>query len=120
MRRFAIAAALLLFATVSFADGTITTPANITPTSWKIAAVHMVTGSGGDLPSVTIAIHYFNDSAALVQTANITLTSAEISSFVTVTNSAVAGESGTAVKRYRQRVSRWLIDNGKITNVTPE
>lgn len=116
-------AALLLsltLATLALADGTVTTPANVAPSSWKIAAVHEITGANTDLAGVTISIYYFDASSNLVQSTNINLTSAEILSFVTMTNSAVAGESGSQIKRRRQRVTKWLIDNGKISNVTPE
>jgi hypothetical protein len=120
-REFGVALVLAMSLTWPLlADGTVTTPTNIAPTTWKIASVNMVTGSGGDTPGVTITLHYFDASPALVQTTQILLTNAEIASFFTTTNSAVAGESGTAVKRYRQRVTKWLVDNGKITNVTPE
>lgn len=121
MRKLLLLLLLVVLTPSISADGTVTTPGNISPTSWKLASISMITGSGGDLPSVTITIHYFVNGATVpAQTVSIALTSAEISSFATTMNSPVAGESGTAVKRYRQRVTSWLITNGKISNVTPE
>lgn len=114
----------LLLATLSvLADGIVTTPPSVAPTSWKIASVTEITGaSATDLAGITIVIYYFDASGRLLtgETQTVSLTTAEIVSFLTTTNAAVAGESGSSVKRRRQRVTKWLVDNGKITNVTPE
>lgn len=111
---------VLLFAFAAAGDGTVTDTVSVAPATWKIASIRMQTGSNGEAAGVWISIHYLDSLSRLVQESTIYLTPAEVSSFITVTNSAVTGESGTAVKRYRQRVTKWLIDNGKIANVTPE
>lgn len=119
MRLTGLLLSLVLAATLA-ADGTVTVPQNIAPASWKIAQIEMQNGAGTDIPLVRIVLYYFDAQAVIVRRDSILLAGAEISSFITVTNSPVTGESGSAVKRYRQRVTKWLIDNGKITNVTPE
>lgn len=120
MRTFALLLSLAV-ASLTFADGTITTPENIAPTTWKIAGVYMTTGSGGDVPVVTIVIHYFaSGSTSPDAVTAINLTGAEIASFATTIIAPVAGESGSSAKKYRQRVTAWLLANNKITNVTPE
>jgi len=106
----------------ALADGTVTTPANVAPASWKIAAINMTTGATGDIPSVTIVIYWFDSTARILhsETQAIILTSSEITSFLATVESPVVGESGSVVKKYRQRVTAWLVANGKISNVTPE
>ncbi|HMJ83687.1 MAG TPA: hypothetical protein VK504_10995 [Vicinamibacterales bacterium] len=121
-RSLALVVLATLLASSVYADGTVTTPANVAPASWKIASVAMSTGSGNDTAGVAIIVYYFDGSGNLLpnQTQTISLTSAEITSFLTTIESPVAGESGSVVKKYRQRMTSWLVANGKITNVTPE
>lgn len=116
----ALAVAQLLWLNTAQADGTVTTPQNIAPTTWGVANVNMTAGLSGDQAGVVVTIYYFDGSSNLVKVDRIGLTAAEVVSFLTMTNSPVAGESGSVVKKYRMRVTKWLIDNNKITNVTPE
>jgi hypothetical protein len=122
MKRTLFAAVLFLVITVSARpDGTVTTPTNNPPTSWKIARIEMNDGAvATDVAGVLITIYYFDAGLNVVQTTQITLTSAELTSFLTTIESPVSGETGTPVKKYRQRVTSWLVANGKISNVTSE
>lgn len=102
------------------ADGTVTVPVQVQSTRWEIASVNEVAGAGGDVAGVAVTVYYFSATNALVERATHNLTGAEIVTFMTVTNSPVVGESGSQIKRRRQRVTKALIDLGKISNVTPE
>ncbi len=121
MRKLALILALL-FSFGMLADGTITTPTNVAPASWKIAAINMTTGAATDPAGISVTVYYFDGGGTQLpnQTQTIALTPAEIASFLTTIESPVAGESGTSVKRFRQRVTSWLVANNKISNVTPE
>jgi len=122
MKRSLFVALLFLFAVTSARpDGTVTTPANIAPASWKIASLNMSNGAGNDVAGASITVYYFDAGGVnIVQTSIILLTGAELTSFLTTIESPVGGETGTAAKKFRQRVTSWLVANGKITNVTPE
>jgi hypothetical protein len=122
MKKLSVCLVVLFFITTLsvYADGTVTTPGNVAPTTWAIANIHMINGVGGDVGGISITIYYFDSSLNKVRTEVIELSGAEFTSFFTTTNSPVAGESGSQIKRYRMRVTKWLTDNNKITNVTPE
>lgn len=127
MRKLSSLFALLLAVAASaLADGTITTPVNNAPTTWKIAQAHFVNGSGGEANYIEIVVHQIAASGAIVQTNVITVTAAaELNSFLAQQETAVAGEpAGTTLanraKRLRMRWTKWLIDNGKVTNFSAE
>lgn len=117
-----VLAALLAIVVTAYviADGTVTTPVAVHSATWQIASVVERTGSGGDVAGVSVTIYFFDGGGNVVQRQTHSLTGPEIVTFMTTTNSAVAGESGSQIKRRRQRVTKALIDLGKISNVTPE
>jgi len=125
MKRILVWAMLALVVVLSvplFADGTVTTPISVTATSWKIGNVSMSTGAVDGPAGISITIFYFDGAGNILssQTQVVILTNAEIVSFLSTVESSVPGESGSSVKRFRQRVTAWLVANNKITNVTPE
>lgn len=115
-----ICALLISIAGSMLADGSVTVPANIAPTTWGIAEVRITAGLGGDSPAIRVTIYYFDAAPMLVRTDVVLVTNSEVVSLITAINNPAAGESGSQVKRFRQRITKWLVDNGKITNVTPE
>lgn len=129
MKRIAtsLAFCFLLVAATAFADGTVTTPVNVTSQTWKIGTFQVSTGAdaaagAGGAAGATIVIYFFDGSGNHIRSldAVITLTGAELLSLNTTMLSPVAGESGSDAKKWRQRITFWLTTNGKITNVTPE
>lgn len=108
------------------ADGTVTTPVSNPATSWRIASVQTNNGVGALNPSIVISVAYLDASLAIVRIDAISITSlTEIDSLCAQLETAAAGEDatnnpGANIKRYRQRLTKWLVDNSKITNVTPE
>lgn len=121
--RLAMLLIVVLLSVAAYGDGTVTAPSNVAPASWKIAFLCMANGS---LPSetagVSITIYYYDAAGNYLPTQNqvLSLTAAEVVSLLTTVESPVSGEAGTSVKKFRQRVTNWLIANGKIANVTPE
>lgn len=53
-------------------------------------------------------------------TLSIVLTPAELASLATQLETAAPGENGSSTKKFRMRLNKWLVDNSKLTNVTPE
>lgn len=122
-----VVAAVLCAAFAIMADGIVTTPVNNPATSFKIVGVVTSTGATGQAPpSVVISIVYLDAQSAIVRIDTIMITSPfEIDSLCSQLETSFEGEdvsdtAGVHIKRYRQRLTKWLVDNGKITNVTPE
>jgi hypothetical protein len=120
IKTLAAVSALFVVKPKAFADGTITTPTNISPTTWGIAQVQEIAGLAGDVAGIFITIYNFDAGGVKRSTDFVTLTGAEVVTYFTTINSPVAGESGSQIKRHRMRVTKVLTDLGKVTNVTPE
>jgi hypothetical protein len=116
----------LLFALNLAADGTVTTqPSADSVADWQIVSVCMHAAT----VSATIHIRWLHASGAearldstLYVTA-ITITGAEVAQFIAAVSPAgtdTFSSTGNAAKRFRQRASKWLIDNGKLTRAANE
>ena len=110
------------------ADGTVTVqPTADTLATWHLAELYLNTSAAG--PSVTIVLRWVTASGAeatldpAIYPRTITLTGAEVVSICAAISPAgtdtFSGTAGAA-KRFRQRVAKWLIDNGKLTRATNE
>lgn len=117
---------VLVISVGTMADGTITVPVNNAPTQWKIAYAVENTGIGGATAGVTIQIVFLNAGGTAVHSELVTsATQAELNSYLGQMETAVAGEpAGTTLaaraQRRRMRMTKWIMDNAKLTNITPE
>jgi hypothetical protein len=110
----------------TMADGTITVPVNNAPTQWKISYVVENNGVGGATPGVTIDVLFLNSSGSTVQSQLVASTTpAELNSYLGQMETPVAGEPAgvtlaARAQRRRMRMTKWIVDNAKLTNITPE
>lgn len=117
----ALVLVLLLVSFAAYSDGPIAVAPSSDPAStWQFIGIKVIPSTP---PSVVISVVWLTQSGRDAQLdtdlypREITLVGAEIVSFLAAISpagtdsfSATAG----AAKRFRQRASRWLIDNGKI------
>lgn len=122
-----IAALLLFFVALNLgADGTVTTQPTADPLAdWQIVGLCVHAASG----SATITIKWLTSSGAearldpTLYATSITLSGAEVVSFIAAVSPAgtdTFSSTAGAAKRFRQRASKWLIDNGKLTRAANE
>lgn len=113
---------VLSFSQPLVADGTVTVqPTADSLATWHLAELYLNTSAAG--PSVTIVLRWVATSGAevapdpVLYPRTITLTGAEVVGMCAAISPAGTDSfSGTAgaAKRLRQRLSKWLIDNGKL------
>lgn len=121
MRKLIAALFLVVLPLVALADGTVTVPVSNPATTWKIAGTATYSGALGGAPTITFQIAYFDAAGAWSRTDVVQLTDpTEMNSFTGQLLSAVTGETGTNTQKFRMRATKWLVDNNKIANVTPE
>lgn len=121
MRPF-VATALLLLTLVARADGPVTVAPSSDPlATWQLVGIRVSPASPATV-AITIVWLTQGGRAANLDTdlypLEIVLTGAEITGFLgAVSPASTDSFSGTAnsAKRFRQRASKWLIDNGKIS-----
>lgn len=128
VKTFLFAAVCMLVLVTSagvMADGTVTVPVNAAPTSWKIAGVAESFGVGTASPGAQIQVIYLNGANILQTTIISATTQAEMTSYLGQLETPVAGEPAgvtfaARAQRHRMRITKWIVDNAKLTNITPE
>lgn len=127
MKRF-VALLLVSFSLFAFADGTVTvTPAADPPVTWQFTGICINPNAGPGAISLSITwLAQSGREAPLDQELYpkaITLTGAEVVQFIAAVSPAgtdTFSSTPGAAKRFRQRATKWLIDNGKLARAANE